>query len=99
MRASTRGRRVVFSPTSEVITPDVDPVPRIGPIVFSVHVDGRDHLIDWSDLPCPRLTRCLAEVLRRSVQDEGTRGSWQGVLQAARNLRGFVQFIAAVETS
>jgi hypothetical protein len=97
MRASTRGRRVVFAPTSEVVAADVDPVPRIGPIVFTVHVDGRDHLLDWSALPCPRLTRCLAEVLRRSVQDDGTRGSWHGVLNAARHLRGFVQFIAAVE--
>ena len=75
MRASSRGRRVVFSPTSDVVASDVDPVSRIGPVVFTVHVDGRDHLVDWSDLPCPRLTRSLADVLRRSVQDEGTRGS------------------------
>lgn len=72
-------------------------MPTIGPLVVSLAFDGRQHRVDLSDLPCPRLVRALARELAGIGGQDGTVRQWEGVRQMTRHLRAFVEFVAAAE--
>ncbi|MFJ2604451.1 hypothetical protein ACIO13_05585 [Streptomyces sp. NPDC087425] len=84
-------RRVRFPEAVEA--PELpEPVPRLGPVVFTVTFNGVDEVVDLSDLPCPRLARAMAEAL---AQSPVSRGSVQNRKRFRRYLLGTVrQFIA-----
>lgn len=73
-------------------------MPTIGPLVVSLVFDGRQHRVDLSDLPCPRLVRALARELAGIGGQDGTVRQWEGVRQMTRHLRAFVEFVAAAES-
>ncbi|MEU9303371.1 hypothetical protein [Streptomyces sp. NPDC048269] len=65
--------------------------------MFTVTFSGLEEVVDLSDLPCPRLTRALAEAL---VQSPVSRGSVQNRKRFRRYLLGTVrQFIALAAAS
>ncbi|WP_447039299.1 hypothetical protein [Streptomyces sp. DSM 118878] len=86
-------RRVRFP--AAVDTPDAtDLVPSIGPVAFTVDLDGEPEHIDLSDLPCPRLTRVLATAFTEVINAPGTLRSRSGVRRLVRYVREFVEFVA-----
>lgn len=90
----SRGRRVRFPAAGEIGEPP-QPVPSLGPIVFTLAFDGVERTIDLSDLPCPRLVRPLAAALAAIGGDDGTVRTWSpGFRQLAGHLRAFVVFTA-----
>jgi hypothetical protein len=60
-----------------------------------VQLSGTDHLIDLSDLPCPRLVRGLAEALSHTAGDGGTQRTPRTVDMITGRIRRFVRFAAA----
>ncbi len=52
----TRGRKVRFGAVGGVVEPP-EPMPAIGPVVFTVVFGGTEKVVDLSDLACPRLVR------------------------------------------
>lgn len=87
-------RRVRFAAAVE--TPTVaEPVPTIGPVIFSVDLNGSPESIDLSGLPCPRLTRALAAALAEVVSAPGTLRDRNGVRYVVKRIREFVEFTAA----
>jgi len=73
------------------------PVPVIGPIVFTVRFGAEDQHYDLSDLPCPRLVRHLARVVRDIAGEDGSQRFPASVQNTVALLRGFVTFVAATE--
>ena len=67
----TRGRKVRFDAAGGAGEPP-EPVPAIGPVVFTVVFGGTGKVVDLSDLPCPRLVRPLAAALASISGDHGT---------------------------
>ncbi|MBT2491822.1 hypothetical protein J7E96_25490 [Streptomyces sp. ISL-96] len=87
-------RRVRFP--SAVDTPAAaDPVPSIGPVVFTVDLNGSPEHIDLSGLPCPRLTRALATAFAEVISSPGTLRLRSGVRYVAKRVREFIDFTAA----
>ena len=70
VRSGARGRWATF-PAEDQLPAAPPPVPSVGPVVFTVCLDGRELAVDLSDLPCPRLVRPLAEVLRDRAGEDG----------------------------
>lgn len=96
VRSGSRGRWAAF-PTEDKLPPAPDPMPTVGPLVFSARIDGRDITVDLSDLPCPRLVRPLAEVLRDRAGGGGRSRSAEAFLAMVRAVRTFVVFVGAAE--
>ena len=94
--SAARGCRVHFEATEDVPAAKTG-VPLIGPVIFTVQLGGTDHLIDLSALPCPRLTRSLAEALSRTAGDGGTQRTPRSVDLIADRIRKFVRFAAATD--
>jgi hypothetical protein len=92
--SAARGRRVHFAAAEDVPAPEAA-VPSLGPVVFIVQLSGTDHLIDLSDLPCPRLVRGLAEALSHTAGDGGTQRTPRTVDMITGRIRSFVRFAAA----
>ena len=92
--SAARGRRVHFA-TAEDVPASEAAVPSIGPVVFTVQLSGRNHVVDLSDLPCPRLVRGLAKALSRTAGDEGTQRTPRTVNLIVGRVRRFVEFVAA----
>ncbi|OII65212.1 hypothetical protein BJP40_17700 [Streptomyces sp. CC53] len=87
-------RRVRFPAVVE--TPAAaEPVPTIGPVIFTVDLNGSPESIDLSGLPCPRLTRALASALAEVVSAPGTLRDRNGVRYVVKRIREFVEFTAA----
>ena len=90
----TRGRKVRFDVPGGVGEPP-DPVPAIGPVVFTVAFGGTEKVVDLSDLPCPRLVRPLAAALASISGDHGpVRTCDPDFQQMVRHLRAFACFAA-----
>ncbi|HVB26309.1 MAG TPA: hypothetical protein VNE21_00175, partial [Mycobacteriales bacterium] len=89
-----RGRPVRFPAAGEL--PDLpEPVPALGPVVFTLRFGGVAHTIDLSDLPCPQLVRPLAAAVASIGGDDGTvRTLDPDFHQMLRHLRAFVGFAA-----
>ncbi|MFE3645951.1 hypothetical protein ACFXOM_34100 [Streptomyces sp. NPDC059169] len=88
-------KRVRFAATAT--PPPAEPVPSVGPLVFSVPVLvlGTEEVVDLSDLGHPRLVRPLASAL---IEELGTRGGVRQRIrlqQAVQTVRDFVRFTAA----
>ena len=91
----TRGRKVRFDAAGGAAEPP-EPVPAIGPVVFTVVFGGTGKAVDLSDLPCPRLVRPLAAALASISGDHGTvRTRSPDFQQMVRHLRAFARFAAA----
>ena len=91
----TRGRKVRFDAAGGAGEPP-EPVPAIGPVVFTVVFGGTGKVVDLSDLPCPRLVRPLAAALASISGDHGTvRTCSPDFQQMVRHLRAFARFAAA----
>jgi len=88
-----RGRRAVFASGQEV--PEPVPVPRLGPVIFTVRFREGERTIDWSSLPCPKLVRPLAGALREMGGEDGTIRHWPSFLTATGFVRDFVNMVAA----
>jgi len=74
---------------------DPVPVPRLGPVVFSLTFGGTEKTVDLSDLGCPLLVRPLAAALASIGGDTGTIRTWSpGFAQKVMHLRTFVTFTA-----
>ncbi|WP_351227925.1 hypothetical protein [Streptomyces sp. NPDC002133] len=87
-------RRVRFRAAVE--TPAAaEPVPTIGPVIFTVDLHGSPERIDLSGLPCPRLTRALATALTEVVRAPGTLRDRGSVRYVVKRIREFVEFTAA----
>ncbi|MEU9473457.1 hypothetical protein AB0D78_44310 [Streptomyces avermitilis] len=89
-------RRVRFPAAVDVPAPP-EPVPRIGPVAFTLRFDREEHHFDLSHLPCPRLVRALAGVLSGIGGDEGTLHRVDSFRQMITSVRLFVGFVAAAE--
>ncbi|MET7853514.1 hypothetical protein ABZT48_36145 [Streptomyces avermitilis] len=89
-------RRVRF-PTAVDVPAPPEPVPRIGPVAFTLRFDREEHHFDLSHLPCPRLVRALAGVLSGIGGDEGTLHRVESFRQMITSVRLFVGFVAAAE--
>ncbi|MER6170692.1 hypothetical protein [Streptosporangium sp. NPDC001681] len=72
-------------------------VPQLGPVIFTLRYDGHDHGVDFSDLPCPRLVRVLAEGVKAYAGEGGTITTWNSVAHVLSALRMFVSFVARAE--
>jgi hypothetical protein len=88
-------KRVRFTTTEA--PPLADPVPGLGPVVFSVPLvaRGTEEVVDLSDLGHPRLVRPLASAL---IAEVGTRGGVrqrQLLQRAVLVVREFVTFASA----
>ena len=88
-----RGRRAVFADDDQAAEPG--PVPKLGPVVFTVRFRDGEHTIDWSALPCPKLARPLAQALTEMGGQDGTIRYWPSFLSAVGFARDFVQMVAA----
>ena len=90
-----RGTRARFDGAGEVADPV--PVPRLGPVVFSLSFGGAEKVVDLSDLPALLLVRPLAAALASIGGDTGTIRTWSpGFAQRVTHLRTFVTFAAGV---
>jgi len=90
-----RGTRARFDSAGELADPV--PVPRLGPVVFSLSFGGTERVVDLSDLACPLLVRPLAAALASIGGDTGTIRTWSpGFAQRVTHLRTFVTFAAGV---
>ncbi|MFJ3925477.1 hypothetical protein [Streptomyces sp. NPDC090022] len=87
-------RRVRF-PAAVETPATAEPVPTIGPVIFTVDLNGSPENIDLSGLPCPRLTRALASALAEVVSAPGTLRDRNGVRYVVKRIREFVEFTAA----
>ncbi|WP_200263398.1 hypothetical protein [Streptomyces sp. HSG2] len=87
-------RRVRF-PAAVETPAAAEPVPTIGPVIFTVDLNGSPESIDLSGLPCPRLTRALGTALAEVVSAPGTLRDRNGVRYVVKRIREFVQFTAA----
>lgn len=88
-------RRVRFPAAVEIPAAAAEPVPTIGPVVFTVDLNGSPESIDLSGLPCSRLTRALAAALAEVVSTPGTLRDRNGVRYVVKRIREFVEFTAA----
>jgi hypothetical protein len=91
---SRRGRQVSFPPAVQLPEP-APPVPRLGPVVFTVRFGGNEHRVNLSDLPCPRLVRRLAQGLSGIGGDEGSLHTPSNVQTLVSHASDFVAFVAA----
>ncbi|MEU9358478.1 hypothetical protein AB0D35_10255 [Streptomyces sp. NPDC048301] len=87
-------RRVRF-PAAVETPAAAEPVPTIGPVIFTVDLSGSPESVDLSGLPCPRLTRALGTALAEVVSAPGTLRDRNGVRYVVKRIREFVQFTAA----
>jgi hypothetical protein len=92
---SRRGRWARI-PVVEDVPAEPAPLPSVGPVVFTVSFADGDREVDLSDLPHPRLVRCLGKGLQRYAED-GTLTTVDSFDQAMPATRQFVTFIAAAE--
>lgn len=96
--SARRGQRVRF-PSAEQMLATPPPVPQVGPVVFSLLFGGQLHTVDLSDLPCPRLTRRLAQALVGLGGDDNTMRYLDGFKQTVAQVRRFVCFVAEVQSA
>ena len=90
----TRGRKVRFDAAGSAVEPP-EPVPAIGPVVFTVAFGGTAVTADLSDLPGPRLVRPLAAALASISGDDGPVRTFDpDFRQKVRHLRAFACFAA-----
>lgn len=82
-------------PAPEQMPAPPQPVAAIGPVVFSVRFDGREHHYDLSDLPCPRLVRHLARALTAVAGEGGTQRTQGSLHLTVGWVRRLVCFAAA----
>lgn len=75
-----------------------EPVPSLGPVVFSVRFNGIERQVDLSGLPCPRLVRPLARTLTELGGEDSSLGSWEAFRRFVTDVRTFVTFVARVES-
>lgn len=87
-------RRVRF-PTGVDTPAAAEPVPSIGPVVFTVDLNGSPEHIDLSGLPCPRLTRALATALAEIISLPGSLRDRSAVRYVVKRVREFIRFTAA----
>ncbi|MGW1818067.1 hypothetical protein ACWCQM_31425 [Streptomyces sp. NPDC002125] len=87
--------RLVRFPAAVETPAAAEPVPTIGPVIFTVDLNGSPESIDLSGLPCPRLTRALAAALAEVVSAPGTLRDRNGVRYVVKRIREFVEFAAA----
>jgi hypothetical protein len=66
-------------------------------VVFTLRYDGRDHEVDLSDLPCPRLVRTLASGVDAYLGEGGPVTTWDSAQQVLGPFRLFVHFVARAE--
>ncbi len=88
-----RGRRAVFAAPEQI--PEPVPLPRIGPVIFTVAFRDGERTINWSALPCPKLVRPLAGALRDMGGEDGVIRHWPSFQSAAGWVRDFVCMVAA----
>lgn len=74
-----------------------EPVPVIGPIAFTARFSGHEHPFDFSDLPCPRLTRHLAQAISEVVGEDNSQKSVRTAHTTVKVVRNFVEFAATAE--
>ena len=90
----SRGRAVRFPAAGELPAPP-EPVPVLGPVVFTLRFGGVERKADLSDLPCPQLVRPLAAALAAIGGDDGLVRTWSpDFCQMLRHLRVFARFAA-----
>ncbi|WP_406494769.1 hypothetical protein OG936_13285 [Streptomyces sp. NBC_00846] len=87
-------RRVRF-PAAVEPPAAAEPVPTIGPVIFTVDLNGSPEEIDLSGLPCPRLVRALSNALVDVISSPGTLRDRSGVRYVVKRIREFVEFTAA----
>jgi len=91
----SRGRAVRFPGAGQIPEPP-EPVPVLGPVVFTVVFGGTARRVDLSDAPCPRLVRPLAAALAGIGGDDGVVHRWRpDFQQMIRHLRAFAEFAAS----
>jgi hypothetical protein len=89
-------RNVVRFPASCDMAEEPDPVPVVGPVVFTLRFHGIERTVDLSDLPSPRLVRPMAAALASIGGDDGVLRTWSPDFgQMVRHLRAFVEFAAS----
>ena len=90
----SRGRAVRF-PAAGELPASREPVPVIGPVVFTLRFGGVERQADLSGLPCPQLVRPLAAALAAIGGDDGVVRTWSpDFCQMLRHLRVFARFAA-----
>ena len=90
----SRGRAVRFPAAGELPAPP-EPVPVLGPVVFTLRFGGVERKADLSGLPCPQLVRPLAGALAAIGGDDGLVRTWSpDFCQMLRHLRVFARFAA-----
>lgn len=87
-------RRVRFSEAVSA-PPLPQPVPTIGPVVLTVQFDGQDEVIDFSDLPCPRVTRPMATALAELHRPKGLKFDRRHIMATVALVRDFLTFLCA----
>jgi hypothetical protein len=89
-------RSLVRFPASSELADEPEPVPVVGPVVFTLRFRGIERSVDLSDLPCPRLVRPMAAALASIGGDDGVLRTWNpDFQQMVRHLRAFVVFAAS----
>ncbi len=86
-------RRVRFPAAADIPEP-TGLVPSIGPVAFTVDLNGTSEHIDLSDLPCPRLARALGAALAGLLTAPGTLRDRSGVRTLVKRVREFVEHAA-----
>ncbi|MDN5757062.1 MAG: hypothetical protein L0H59_00805 [Tomitella sp.] len=69
-------------------------VPSIGPVVFTLDLNGVPERVDLSGSPCPRLTRALAAALAEIVGRPGTLRDRGAVRYVVKRISEFTEFVA-----
>lgn len=92
---SRRPGQAVRFPHPAALPEPPAPVPSVGPVVFSLAFERESHVVDLSDLACPRLVRELAEQLAGIGGRDGTVREWSGFNQMVGYMRSFIVFTAA----
>jgi hypothetical protein len=93
----TRRGRWAKLPDVTESPPQPAQVPRIVPVVLTLEFAGIARTVDFSDLPCPRLVRCLALGVERYAGVGGALTTWASAAQVVPKVAAFVNFVAAVE--
>ena len=90
----SRGRAVRFPAAGELPAPP-EPVPVLGPVVFTLRFGGVERKADLSGLPCPQLVRPLAAALAAIGGDDDLVSTWSpDFCEMLRHLRVFARFAA-----
>lgn len=94
-RPGRRGRWASFAADPGEPEP-IDPLPSLGPVVFTLSFGDGDAVVDLSRWPCPRLTRPIGETLRQVGGQDGTVRSWPSMAGLVNSARRFVEYLADV---